>query len=104
MTINEIYLAVGRLRNVQVQVGHMIDPSKAIDPKFIKCAQSDKPFQKGETRNLICDSPVIGRFVKLVLLGNSEILTVCEVQVYGDQGKGLCVKSRSVWNEVWNCM
>ena len=51
------------------------------------CAHVEGPFPPGETRHVICPADLNGRYVAIVLAGDEEILTLCEVEVYGKPGK-----------------
>ena len=39
---------------------------------------------KGETRNICCPALIKGRYVNIRIKGSSEILTLCEVEVYAE--------------------
>ena len=53
------------------------------------CIQVWPAFTSGATRRVICTNPVSGRYVIVTVTGATEILTLCEVQVYGVPGKVL---------------
>ena len=49
--------------------------------KFFRCAYSLNSLGKGETKDFLCSKPITGRYVYITLMV-SEILTLCEVEVY----------------------
>ena len=36
----------------------------------------------GEIKPFYCDPPIVGRYVSVVVLGTSEVVNMCEVEVY----------------------
>lgn len=46
-----------------------------------KHCKSGLTFSQGETKEIVCDAPVFGRNVRLVIPGRREYLTLCEVGV-----------------------
>ena len=52
---------------------------------FLRCARVPGAFGSGETRELACSRPLKGRYVYVTLMV-TEILTVCEVEVYPIKG------------------
>ncbi|XP_074655596.1 fucolectin-like [Tubulanus polymorphus] len=49
------------------------------------CIHKTGSMMLGEKRNFTCASPIVGNFVIITKPGNSEALTLCEVQVYGSK-------------------
>ena len=49
--------------------------------KFFRCTYSLSSLGKGETKDFLCSKPITGRYVYITLMV-SEILTLCEVEVY----------------------
>ena len=56
---------------------------------FTQCVHVPEQFKEGETRILQCDHPVRGQYVA-VYMNRKEVLTLCEVEVYGMHVKGQC--------------
>ena len=53
-----------------------------------QCARVAGQLNKGETRRISCTRGVIGNIVKVRLTGkHHQILTLCEVEVFGIRGK-----------------
>eukprot|EP00112_Aurelia_sp_Birch-Aquarium-sp1_P012301 Seg2589.1 transcript_id=Seg2589.1/GoldUCD/mRNA.D3Y31 product=Fucolectin-5 protein_id=Seg2589.1/GoldUCD/D3Y31 len=65
-----------RLKKVQIRVGNTDDDPQA----NALCVSQDQPFGCGETKELNCESPTLGRFV-FVTLRTTDYLTLCEVEV-----------------------
>ena len=36
----------------------------------------------GETKSFYCDPPAVGRYVSVVIPGNTKFINICEVEVY----------------------
>ena len=80
----------GRLHDVVIDVSYL--PTKTLQAAGSQtCAVISGSFQLGETRHIRCRSGVKGRFVKVTVPGSSEILTLCEVQVYGVRGTAVSI-------------
>ena len=74
-----------RLNNVSVRVGDTFNETSFNPETFSECAYEAQPFGEGEMRYLHCGTTLIGRYVT-VYLKHTGILTVCEVEVYSEQG------------------
>ena len=79
-------MAAERLHDVMVHVTHYYVAGDELVGAYLLCAQAGGTFGAGETRRIVCTHDVIGRYVVISLPGNQEILTICEVQVYGVRG------------------
>ena len=77
-----------RLHAVTVYVSNN-DPRQQMPTASEMCAYVWPAFPSGATRRVICTNPVSGRYVIVTVAGAAEILTLCEVQVYGVPGKAL---------------
>ena len=80
------------MRNVTVSVGMMFNSSdrSSFDPQtFTPCVYQPGGFSAGETREMVCDQPVVGRYV-VVYMSRTDIkrpLVICELQVFGEIGE-----------------
>ena len=64
-----------------------------------QCASVTEPLTSGETRNISCAQGAIGNIVRIRMTNSTpQILSLCEVEVFGINGKGkrrhLCLKKR----------
>ena len=55
---------------------------------FYRCAKSPRAFARAEKRDMVCSRPMKGRYV-YVTLRVTEILTVCEVEVFPIKGSAV---------------
>ena len=83
-----LFLTAARLHDVMIHVTHYYSTNSELSTSEL-CAQVEGPFQLGETRHVHCSQDVVGRYVIISLPGNEEILTLCEVQVYGVRGRAI---------------
>ncbi len=77
-----------RLHDFVVLVSNTAPPYIAplLSPTHITCAQYNGAVQNGAIITMTCNQPVYGRYVSLHIPsvnGMSEIITVCEVEVFG---------------------
>ena len=85
---NSIVLTAHRLRNFTVAVGKKVDSCYTFDPtSFVTCVRV-QAIRQGETRPLFCNEPVPGRYVA-IYMDMPEVLTLCEVEVYGKPLQGI---------------
>ena len=80
-----LFVAADHLHDASVHVSRYL-PTHSTPGASELCAQLRGPFESGETRHVICMQDVVGRYVIISLPGNEEVLTLCEVQVYGVRG------------------
>ena len=80
------------MSNFDVTVGGSSLTEAKLNKNMKSCAYYSGRFPS--VGNLKCTSPVQGRFVKIQLRGKN-LLTLCEVQVLGSQGKYRCLKVTS---------
>ena len=87
-------MAAERLHDISVHVTHD-DPTVNTPGASELCAHVEGPFTLGETRRVFCTMDVRGRYVVISLPGDSETLTLCEVDVYGVLGKAIMRQQRA---------
>ena len=64
-------------------MGNKIDSCDSLDfNKFTTCAHVPGRLESSETRSISCNESVQGRFVTIYMT-RKEVLTLCEVEVYG---------------------
>ena len=64
----------------------MISPAEVqpVPGQYISCTEYVGTVADGATINVTCDRPeMVGRYIIIQIHGHSEILTLCEVEVYG---------------------
>ena len=74
-----------KLRNFTVSIGRVFDVNNINPDSFHDCA-SDISYGN-ETKNVQCEQKVIGQYVRIKLEGEG-ILSLCEVNVYGESISG----------------
>ena len=81
-----LFVAADRLHDFSV---HVIprNPTGYTSSASELCVHVVGPFGPGETRRIVCTNEIVGRYVTISLTGSNEILTLCEVEVYGEPGK-----------------
>ena len=80
-----LFVAAERLHDVSVNV--TLDNSTGNTPGASElCAHVAGPFASGQTR-IVCTNEVVRRYVTISISGVNDILTLCEVEVYGVPGK-----------------
>ena len=83
-------LSANRLSNFYIRVGDSFDDATFDPTTYAVCWYQSDPIGRGETRQFICNQPIVGRYVTIHFPSNkSEFLTMCEVQVFSDTGKNL---------------
>ena len=92
--IYALFVAAERLHDISVHVTHD-DPTVNTSGASELCAHVEGPFTLGETRRIFCTMDVRGRYVVISLPGDSETLTLCEVEVYGVLGKAIMRQQRA---------
>ncbi|XP_078663425.1 uncharacterized protein LOC144906732 [Branchiostoma floridae x Branchiostoma belcheri] len=73
--------AAQRQQNFMVRVGPLQEESSRLN-KQCGGAYMDTPLD-GQTIEVVCDPPISGRYVSILLVEPSDALTLCEVEVYG---------------------
>ena len=75
-------------------MGDTFDNTSFNPEAFTECAYEAPPFGEGEMRYLHCGTTLLGRYVT-VYLKHHGILSLCEVEVYSEQGniKGATIRS-----------
>ena len=48
-----------------------------------RCAYDQGHFNSGESKDIVCSTPRLGRYVYVVIPLANSVLTLCEVEVYG---------------------
>ena len=88
LTFEFVFLPANRLSDFYIRVGDSFDAA-AFDPLiYPECWYQADPIGRGETRQFICNQPIIGRYVIIHFpTSKSEFLTICEVQVFTGEGK-----------------
>ena len=77
-----------KLRDFTIAVGDDVSSRDSFNPdNFKQCIHVPGQIEAAETRILQCDPPVIGQYVA-VYMKRKEVLTLCEVEVYGMSVKG----------------
>ena len=82
-----------RLHNFTLAVGNNFDPSDQANfnpERFTTCAHEPGQVSEGETREMVCDRPVFGRYITVYIYQTgaaTHALTICELQVFGEPGK-----------------
>ncbi|XP_067669700.1 uncharacterized protein [Haliotis asinina] len=71
---------VTRLRDIQVLV---YTQNPEVIPTAVVKSCAIKPGQLSYRKLIRCEEPVIGRFVRVEYLGVRDILTICEMEVFG---------------------
>ena len=76
-------------------VGKNFDPNDldSFDPEsYIPCLHEPGQLGDGETREMLCDRPVIGRYVTVYVYYSNvtaaEVLTICELEIFGENFTG----------------
>ena len=64
-----------------------MDSCYTFDPSRYRVCVHVQRLRRFETRLLLCDEPVQGRYIT-VYMDRPEILTLCEVEVYGKPVQG----------------
>ena len=75
--------AAGRMSGVNISTSVPTGTESHQFYRNMPCAYVKGALGKGETRRIKCKEPVLGRFLRIYLQGETRILTLCEVQVYG---------------------
>ena len=89
-----LLLEAERLHNFTVAVGSTFNPNDlaSFNPEtFTPCAYEPGQFLQGDTREMMCNRPVTGRYVMVYIHqtgATKHPLTICELQVFGDQAPG----------------
>ena len=79
----QISIVASRLKNFTVAVGNDFPSCDSFDPDtFTQCVHVPGQFESSEARVLPCDEPTRGRYVT-VYFKRRDVLTLCEVEVYG---------------------
>ena len=81
-----LFVADARLHDLSVHVT-LQNPTVNTPGASELCAHVVGPFAPGETRRIVCTNEIVGRYVTISLPGSNELLTLCEVEVYGEPGK-----------------
>ena len=90
-----MFVAAERLHDVSVYV-MTHQPSVHFPPSAsMLCQKLSGLFPSGETRQIVCSPGLIGRYVYIALPGSGQILTLCEVEVYGLPGKAIMGQQRA---------
>ena len=92
--LNKLFLLAERLHNFTVAVGNTFDPSDQanFNPEtFTPCEYEAGQLGHGETREIMCDRPVTGRYVTVYIYQTETTypLTICELQVFGEPAQGI---------------
>ena len=87
-----LYFAADRLSEFYIRVGSRFNEA-AFDPtSFTECWYQSSPMGKGEIQQFNCTSVISGRYVTIHFSSNkTEYLTLCEVEVYTEEGKSVVV-------------
>ena len=90
-----LLLEAERLHNFTVAVGSILDPTSFNPETYTPCAYEAGQLLLGETRQMMCDKPIIGRYITVYTYQTETAkppLTICELQVFGGPvpGKLLC--------------
>ena len=64
-----------------------MDSCYTLDPNTYRVCGHVHALRFGESRLLLCDEPVLGRYVT-IYMDRPEMLTLCEVEVYGKPVQG----------------
>ena len=90
--LHQWYIAISGdlLHDVEVLVGTSV-PEGAINADMYQtCAHYIDAMKQGATETIYCDSMVYGSVVIITIPGESERLTLCEVEVYAGMSTRLC--------------
>ena len=68
-----------RLCDFEIRIG---DTTAHNGTRSVRCG-SLRYVQRDRSDVIACDRPLIGRYVTIVIPGAENILTLCEVEVYG---------------------
>ena len=79
-----LYFLADRLSNFTISVSSKFKAENFKATKWTTCSHVPGRLEAGETRTIVCNETVTGRFVSLHL-NNEGILTICELQVEGRQ-------------------
>ena len=89
-----LFVAAARLHDFSVYVRNGNPRDTAPDPSEL-CAEVNGALGLRETRRVVCTNGLSGRYVVIVMPGDSEILTLCEVEVEGVPGKAIMGQQRA---------
>ena len=74
-----------RLADFYIRVGQTFDQGSFDPTTYTQCAYQSAALGNGETRMFYCDTPIVGRYVTVHFPPTrTEVLTLCEVAVYGE--------------------
>ena len=79
-----LYFLAERLSNFTISVSSKFNAENFKATKWRTCSHVPGRLEAGETRTIVCNETITGRFVSLHL-NNEGILTICELQVEGRQ-------------------
>ena len=88
-----------RLKNFTVAAGKNFDANDldSFNPEsYTSCLHHPSQVGTSETKELMCDRPVIGRYVTVYVYYSdgttAQPLTICELQIFGDAVPGIFVQ------------
>ena len=81
-----MFVTVSRLDHFEVRVGSNFSEDTFHPSSYELCASHNQIFAGGVTLHLPCITALRGRYV-VVTIPDSQFLTICEVQVYGEHGR-----------------
>ena len=87
-------MAAARLHDFSVYLRHGNPRGTEPDPSEL-CAKVNGALGLRETRRIVCTNGLSGRYVDIVMPGDSEVLTLCEVEVQGVPGKAIMGQQRA---------
>ena len=92
-----LFLLGFKLKNFTIAAGNTFNQTdlQSFNPEsYMPCVHEPGQLNNSETRELVCDRPVVGRYVTVYLYHfnvTAEPLTICELEIFGETAPGNCV-------------
>ena len=92
-----LFLLGHRLKNFTIAAGNTFNQAdlQSFSPEsYMPCVHVSGQLADSETRELMCDKPVVGRYVTVYLYHfNVTVypLTICELQIFEERVPGNCL-------------
>ena len=59
-------------------------------------------MQRGETKAVYCDPPLVGEYITINIPGSYQVLALCEVEVYASEFKSKLKERFVIWFiDIW---
>ena len=92
-----LFLLGYKLKNFTIAAGNtfnQMDLQSFTPESYTPCVHESGQLANSETREMMCNTPVVGRYVTVYLYHCNvtvQTLTICELQIFGETAPGNCV-------------